>query len=329
MPEKRRTIQLPALPKSWNHLSSAELEQVNLLMRRKQQMLRTTDEPLADRDFKLHAFLLLSGLKIVRRAVRDEKGEFYYLLRRRGILHLLERIPMKSWQINQWIDYCLQFLDTPQKRTKSPYSFIRLYGKQFKSPSDLMTDITYQQYSSAQNLLSEYWNTVKLIDTLIERRASRLAITEQMKKIQMYQCQFLSVLFTPSYIEKETMKDGKTIRMNRRVWLYDQSQIKDNEWRFRHVSGRMFPVMLQFFQSVQTYFSFIYPDLFTTAKGSEGKDAVKMEVETINAVMKYQGFKDYSEVYNSESVRILGVLNTMSKDAKQIEEMNRKMKMKK
>lgn len=330
MPERRKKIQLPALPKSWNHLSTREMEQVNLLMRRKQQMLRyaDSDTDASDRHFKLQCFLLFSGLKIVRRAVKDDKGEFVYLLRRRELKYLFERIPMRSWQINQWIDGCLGFLDDPHKRTTCPYTYIRLRGKKFKAPSDLMTNLTYHQYSTAQTLLTGYWNTLKLIDTLIERNASRSAIHLQMAKVRSYQCQFLSALFNPSYIEKETVKEGKTIQVNRRVWLYDSSQTKENEHLFRSVSDRMFPVMLQFFQSVQTYFSYIFPDLFTTGKGVEGKDILKIEVETVNAVMKYQGFKDYNEVYDSESVRILGVLNTMSKDAKQIEEMNRKMKSK-
>lgn len=329
MPEKRKTIKLPALPKSWNHLSTRELEQVNLLMRRKQQLMNTTDPDIADRHFKLKCFLLLTGLKLIKRTAMDDKDEVIYLLRRRGIKHCMEKIPMRSWQVNQWIDSCLSFLDNPQKRTVAPYTTIRLYGKKFKGPAGLLTNVTYRQYFSAQNLLSGYWNTLKLIDALIEKNASRAAIAEQMKRVQEYQCKFLSTLFTPSYIEKETMKEGKTIKMNRRVWMYDQSQIEKNSWRFRKASIRMFPVMLQFFQSVQLYYSYIFPDLFTTGNGAKKGDVLQMEVDTVNAIMKYQGFKDYNEVYDSESVRILGVLNTMSKDAKQIEEMNRKMKSKK
>lgn len=328
MPDYRKKIQLPALPKSWNHFSTQEMEQVNLLMRRKQQMLRYSEPETADQHFKLQCFLLLTGLKVVRKALLDEQGEFVYLLRRRGITYLLERIPMRSWQITQWISSCLSFLDDPQRRTVSPYTTIRLRGKEFHAPEDLLTNLTYLQYTSAQTLLSGYWKTVQLIDVLIERNSSKTAIHEQMKKIEMYQCRFLSALFTPASIEKETVREGKTIKVNRPVWLFDYAQIKENEKYFRRASGRMFPVMLQFFQSVQLHYSTIFPDLFTTGKGESKGDAMKMEVETVNAIMKYQGFKDYNEVYDSASVRILGVLNTMSKDAKQIEEMNRKMRSK-
>lgn len=328
MPKKRKTIKLPALPKSWNHLSTREMEQVNRLMRRKQQMLRYIDADAADRQFKLQCFLLFSKLKIVRRAVKDEKGEFVYLLRHRGLKHLFERIPMRSWQINQWIDGCLGFLDDPHKRTMCPYTYIHLRGKKFKAPSDLMTNLTYHQYSRAQTLLSSYWDTLKLIDTLIERNASSQAIQAQIQKIKSYQCQFLSTLFNESYIETETEKEGKTIKVNRRVWMYDELQTDENEWRFKKVCNQMFPVMLQFFQSVQSYFSIIFPDLFTTGKSINKANVLHMEAHTVNAVMKYQGFKDTDAVYQSASFRILEILDTMSKDAKQIEEMNRKMKSK-
>ena len=303
MPKTRKKIQLPALPKSWSHLSTEELEEVNRLMRCKQQAQQTTDPCIADRRFKLQCFLYLTGMKLLKRTVVDDKDEIVYLLRRKGISHLLEYIPMRSWQISQWIDSGLSFLDNPQKRTMSPYQFVWVREKKFKAPADLLTDLTYQQYSSAQTLLSGYWNTIKLIDTLIEQNALRVAIREQLKKIYEYQCKFLAALFTPWYIEKETVKEGKTIKVHHRVWIYDQSQIKENAWRFRKVSSRMFPVMLQFFQSVQLYFSYIFPDLFTTDKGAGSKDMLTIEVEMVNAVMKYQGFKDYKEVYESDSVR--------------------------
>lgn len=40
--------------------------------------------------------------------------------------------------------------------------------------------------------------------------------------------------------------------------------------------------------------------------------------------MKYQGFSDYDAVYDSEAVRILGIMNAMAKEAKEIEKMNQK-----
>lgn len=328
MAERRRTIYLSALPKSWNTLSCKELEAVNKLMQERQRMSLSGDTDAADRHFKLQCFLLMLNLRITKRVVETESGELVFLLRKRGLSSLLGSIPMRAWQINQWIDSELSFLDEPYGRTRSPYTVVSLYGKKFKAPSSLLTDVTYQQYTGAQNLLTGYWDTLKLIEQLVSNRATSKAVAIQTKRLEEYQCRFLSALFTPSSIEEESVKSGSRVVSKRRVWVYDQRQIDENAWLFRRASHRMFPVMLQFFQSVQVHFSRIYPDLFTPGKKSSGSDMLKMEVETINAVMKYQGFKDYAEVYESESVRILGVLNTMSKDAKAMDEMNRKMKTK-
>ena len=87
----------------------------------------------------------------------------------------------------------------------------------------------------------------------------------------------------------------------------------------------MFPVMVQYFQSVQESYARMYPELFTPNGKKNGRqNPIKIEVEMINNIMKYQGFSDYDAVYDSEAVRILGIMNAMAKEAKEIEKMNQK-----
>ena len=329
MTQKRKTISLPPLPDSWNKLSSQELEEVNRLMVKRQELSETFGEEVADRDFKLKCFLLFTGTKVRRRTAKDKDGSFVYLLRRYGIRHLCERIPMRSWQVNQWIDAKLSFLDEPYKRIATPYTMIRLYGKKFKAPTDLMTNVNHHQYLSAQNLITKYWDTLKMADVLIGRKASRTAIAAQIKQIRSIQCKFLATLFTPQSLEVEVIREGRYVRKTKnKVFIFESGQIEANAWRFRHSANKMFPVMLQFFQSVQNYFGEIFPDLYTNRKDSKGRNYLQMEVEMINSIMKYQGFSSYQDVYESEAIRILGVLNTMSKEAKAIEDMNEKMRRK-
>ena len=49
---------------------------------------------------------------------------------------------------------------------------------------------------------------------------------------------------------------------------------------------------------------------------------------TLNAVMKYQGYSDPQQVYDANLPIILDTLNTMAKEAKEIEKMNSKIKKK-
>lgn len=328
MPESRKTIDLPKLPHAWTQLSAKEVEEVNRLMLRRQQMVAVTEEGVADMDFRLKCFLLFSRLKVMRRTARSKEGDVIYIFRRRGLRHLFERIPMQSWQITQWIDQYLGWMDDPLKLIVCPYDFITICGKKYKAPSALMTDVVRLQYFTAQNLLSKYWDAMKTADSLLSGGGTLAAVKAQMKLAERYKCRFLACLFTPESVEVEVRTDTSVRKVNRKIWAYEASQVDDNEKRFRRCADRLFPVMNQFFQSVQVYYNNIFPDLFTVNKTSEGKDYLQMEVETMNAVMKYAGFKSYQDINSSNAVFILGVLNDMSKEAKEIKKMNEKLKKK-
>ncbi|MBQ0050218.1 MAG: hypothetical protein KBT12_08325 [Bacteroidales bacterium] len=49
-------------------------------------------------------------------------------------------------------------------------------------------------------------------------------------------------------------------------------------------------------------------------------------MSTMNAVMKWQGFTEHQKVYDSNAVFIFSILNSMTKEAKAIEEANQKMR---
>ena len=324
----RKLIQLPKLPHGWTQLSVREMEEVHRLMLHKQQMTFTMEDGEPDMDFKLKCFLLFSGLKVVHRTELSKDGEVVYLFRRSGLRHLFELIPMRSWQITQWIGQYLGWLDDPLKLLVCPYQFITIRRKKFKAPSALMTDVTRLQYFSAQNLLTKYWDAVKMAGKLLSGNETSEVVKEQLALAEKYKCRFLACLFTPESIEVEVRTDTSVRRVNRSVWVYETSQVDDNEKVFRRDADRLFPIMNQFFQSIQVYYSNIFPDLFTTKKTSDGKDYLQMEVDTMNAVMKYAGFKNYQDINSSNAVFILGVLNNMSKEAKEIKEMNKRLKKK-
>jgi hypothetical protein len=321
-------IHLPALPDSWNRLSTEELEEVNRLYKRKEAMAAEGDEERADRLFKLKCFMLFLGLKIVRRTVTDENGETVFLFRRKGIRHLFERIPMRAWQVDQWIDQKLGFLDNPFARTVTPYGIIRLRmgTLRLKAPKDVMSDVSFAQYQSAQNLLIMYWDAQKVLQTLVRRKSTHAAIRMQLRRMKQARCRFLATLFNESVRETGEIREGRYLRKcKRRVWSFNSGQIQKNARWFSMVEARMFPVMVQYFQSVQEAYARMYPELFTPNGKKNGRqNPIKIEVEMINNIMKYQGFSDYDAVYDSEAVRILGIMNAMAKEAKEIEKMNQK-----
>ena len=58
------------------------------------------------------------------------------------------------------------------------------------------------------------------------------------------------------------------------------------------------------------------------------RDALQGEVGTINTVMKYAGYAEQQQVYDSNLPFVLDILNTMTREAKEIEKMNAKVKRK-
>lgn len=327
MNKKKKIVNLPDLPSSWNELTTKQLEQI-IRIRAKLATLLATDEKRGDVEYRLRVFLLLGGFKVLHRTVKNEDGTLTYLLQRRGIRPFLrlERLPFRNWEIVHWTDKFLKFLDEPMERTLPPYTFIRRYGRRFKCPEALMTDVTYQQHSAAQAYLMNYWDNMKLLETQLENGGSRKSLKEIRRNIREARANFLATLFTSASLQVQVGSESDVRRVHRKVWTYDAVQAEKNVRYFRHGSQVLFALMSQFFQSVQAYFKQSFPDLFTGHGTGTEKDPLIIETDMLNGIMKYTGFKDYQSIYDSNSVFIFGVLNNMSKEAKAIEDMNAKMK---
>lgn len=93
--------------------------------------------------------------------------------------------------------------------------------------------------------------------------------------------------------------------------------------------GSLFHICFQAYHTAILYYEKAYPLLFTdSGKSQEFRDALQGEVGTVNSVMKYQGYSDPQQVYDANLPIILDTLNTMAKEAKEIEKMNAKIKKK-
>ena len=101
----------------------------------------------------------------------------------------------------------------------------------------------------------------------------------------------------------------------------DGSRCSDNSSLFTlHSSLILFHICFQVWQTaVVNFYPSVFPLLFGGGKSDPLHTALTGETDTINAVMKYQGYSSPEQVYNTELPIILGTLNTMSKEAKEIE----------
>lgn len=330
MSKKSVTIHLPALPASWNELTPGQLEGISRLSVRRRLSEEWLGESDANTIFKLNVFLFLLGLRVVGRTQDEEGKETAYLMRRRGWKHLGERIPMKAWQLWQWISSLLGWLDNPLLLTKAPYGEVKVGRKHFLLPGNVLINATFYQYLCAQNLLTVYFGLMKRASPLVGQKKSRKELGELMGRAADIRCRFMACLLNERYVSRTAQVEGTTVQTEAEyIYPFRREQIEANAKRFRRLEPRMFPVLLQHFQSVQEYFSKAYPELYRKGGVKKKTNNPMLEEEgMLNGVMKYQGFSSYDEIYNAPVNKILGVMNNMCKEAMAIEEANARMKRK-
>ena len=317
-------------PHSWDELTGKQLETIHRLKdEARQQAERGKDPEKAVNEYKLKVFLHLAGLKVRKRAIPNEDGTFTYILRRKGWKHLFEEIPMESWQIAQWIRNLLPFLDEPGGRLEAPYELLRVGTRRYKAPDSQLTSVTFEQYNHAQQYLVAYWDTRSAAEEMKNQGGSRKAVKHLYQEAEQYKAMFLATLIVPPVRQVEHVDENGTYRVSRTAYIYHSSYAEKN---WRKFTGRrwrwVFEVMVQFVQSCLEEYRNKFPDLFTTHSGGGSDDYIVMEADKMNAIKKYGEFKNYQDIYNSNTFFIFGVLSNMCKEAKQIEEMNRKMKAK-
>ena len=337
------------IPRSWNEVPTEQLEAISKLTLDYNLMIANNDR-LAEPQFKLKALLLVSGLEDVVLTEYNAGTDWYYFpvspsvldegkgrcarIKSRALRWLGRKLcTLEGDRYNHYVKVPaevihhltsehLKWLDDPYQRLKAPYDFIEVGGKKMQGPSDKMTSVTYQQYTTAQNLVTRYWQIQENLRWLLENNKSEESIVQQGKSLDQVRKMFLACLFCPGSITKEIVRDGKKIEVHRETYDYDPIQLEGWEQFDTALCDRVFPVMLQFYFSVQQYFSNIFPDLFVKRDDNDVKqqrpDFMLQEVETMAAIMKYQNFSDFQHIYDSNAVHILKVLDNMAHEAKEM-----------
>lgn len=217
---------------------------------------------------------------------------------------------------------------------------VEVAGVTFALPQGACSNITWHQYRSLQAIAPQLWQ-----DGLTDDEARSL------------HAQFLAYILVPAPPTEETSDrfhtrptfryDAERAEASVQFWE-EQLRVQSSEFRV-HSSGRdgeaaansklctmnyelplvLFHICFQVWQTaVANFYPSVFPLLFGGGKSDPLHTALTGETDTINAVMKYQGYSSPEQVYNTELPIILGTLNTMSKEAKEIEKMNAKIKRK-
>ena len=190
---------------------------------------------------------------------------------------------------------------------------VEVAGVTFALPQGACSNITWHQYRSLQAIAPQLWQ-----DGLTDEQARSL------------HAQFLAYILVPALPTEDTgdrfntkpsfRYDAERAEASVQFWNSQLSTLN---------SQLLFHICFQVWQTaVANFYPSVFPLLFGGGKSDPLHTALTGETDTINAVMKYQGYSSPEQVYNTELPIILGTLNTMSKEAKEIEKMNAKIKRK-
>lgn len=194
----------------------------------------------------------------------------------------------------------------------------------FSLPQVACNNLTWQQYRSMQAIAPQLFS-----ENITDEQTLDL------------QAQFLAQCLVPAK-SPESATDKfrpKTIfrydaeRAEQTVDFWKEQLAKDVLAPLPRREGRgvgpLFHICFQVYQTAILYYEKVYPLLFgDSGKNDPMRDALTGEVGTINTIMKYAGYAEQQQVYDSNLPFVLDILNTMTKEAKEIEKMNAKIRKK-
>lgn len=189
----------------------------------------------------------------------------------------------------------------------------------FALPQVACNNLTWQQYRALQSITPQLWK-----DGISDADALNL------------QAQFLAHILVPRSLALLD-QNGGTIRLRPHFTFRYDDERADRlvaYWQRKLIHGNLeistlFHICHQVWQTALVYYNAAYPMLFEGGSNhGPMRDALQGEVGTVNTIMKYAGYSEQQQVYDSNLPFVLDILNTMTKEAKEIERMNAKVKRK-
>lgn len=210
-----------------------------------------------------------------------------------------------------------------------------LFTLHFSLPQAACSNITWHQYRSLQTIVSQLFQDGISEGQVIDLQAQFMAYITVPEEVSSSKVQALSD-YAPHGLGTINLKSGtKTdpfAPLHTFTYKADRAEAAVPFWREQLRNGSpLFNICFQVYQTaMQNFYAQVYYDLFNgTSRQDPLQTALTGEVGTINAVMKYQGYTDPQQIYDANLPIILGVLNNMTKESKEIEKMNQQIKRRK
>ena len=350
IPEKTDVLtphEFPALPKSWSELSWQQLCDVWSI---KQRYGENAD---AERVSVLLSFLglkpcnentvgtdMMTGEKIYM--FRTDDGRCYTARPRELAYYAKKALPWvdypygdpgekeqlddKGHVIKERREAVVGYVSPMRDAMILPVEYAKVYGRYFSLPQMACNNLTWQQYRALQSITPQLFTEGIGVDQAVTLQSQFLANILVPRTLAMVDSSGGSIRFRPHYEYRYSAVQADGLSK----W-FEKKMRKEIRRRKRGLSGisltTLFHISFQTYQTALTYYSVVYPLLFAdSGKVDQLRDALTGEVGTINTIMKYAGYAEQQQVYDSNLPFVFDILNTMTKEAKEIEKMNSKIK---
>lgn len=219
----------------------------------------------------------------------------------------------------------------------TPCETVTIRRRHFALPQVACNNLTWQQYRSLQGIAPQLFAAGITDEQTLAVQAQFLAHVLTPRTIAFFDTNGGSIRLHPHYEYRYNAGQAEGVA----AWI-ESIMRKESRRLDRHKATAVLPlgkpssrlhtlfhVCFQAYQTALSYYAASYPLLFQDGGKSDPlKDALTGEVGTINTIMKYAGYAEQQQVYDSNLPFVLDILNTMTKEAKEIEKMNSKIKRK-
>lgn len=216
-----------------------------------------------------------------------------------------------------------------------PEDYVRVGRRYFALPQVACNNLTWQQYRSLQTVSPQLFTEGMTDEQTIELQARFLAHILVPRTVSILDTWGGSMRLRPHYEYKYSSDQAEHMALWFQKRMLRELRRKVNtgqgsEAALENHLSTLFHICVQTYQTALGYYSEAYPLLFAgDGKNDQMRDALQGEVGTVNTIMKYAGYTEQQQVYDSNLPFVLDILNTMTKEAKDIEKMNAKIKHKK
>ena len=203
-------------------------------------------------------------------------------------------------------------------------------AKHFALPQLACNNLTWQQYRSLQAIEPQLFKEGNTEDETLDLWAQFLAHCLVPRSLALLDTNGGSIRFRPHWeYTYDSVRAEGLVAWWRKKLAASSSRHNDITVSRQDTAVILFHICFQAYQTALSYYAQVFPLLFNGGgKSDPMQDALKGETQTLNAVMKYQGYTKPEDVYAENLPIILSTLNTMAEEAKQIEQMNARIKRK-